>query len=462
MKRSKVALSVTALTLAITMPLGDAAGALPAIADPTGFTGPPPEDPKGDGALYVYLGNHRQSPVSREDALSRMVEQAPKGESLYDLHKDRKYVTVTDSSEYDEQQGVFTSTADTVGYEECEDHTSDGEFWFKNRFNLCMTQKVAAVHLDPDTHVPVGTSWFEATVIATAVPGQQHLRFGIRMRHEKDTGATGTPGLIGITLDCANADTSRTSSCTSEADEPGLAIGYPIASWKTSLSGLPFGFTVQTTTTAVPGTDKYAAELRGYFSYLFRVTATSSGLPPNSVNLKNEFWRCDSAAYVFNTNGQCVFHHVISSLQMSASSPTFGLSASFIRDAQNGGPNIAPAISGKKVPGRFQESELHRLYKAYDTGKKIPASRRKIKRTCRDYFGSNYTRGPGGIKVECDEYPFATTYENSAQVDEQSVWDYAVRPVPRTDNGAAGRFYGEWMGRDRILDLDPFYVIITP
>ncbi|WP_447002386.1 NucA/NucB deoxyribonuclease domain-containing protein [Saccharothrix isguenensis] len=227
------------------------------------------------------------------------------------------------------------------------------------------------------------------------------------------------------------------------------------------MNGSPFGLTVKTATTAVPSSDKYRDELRGYFSYLFTATALAQGFPPDTVNLKNEFFRCDSASYVA-TNGQCVFYHAISSLQMSATDEDMGKSASFIRDAQNGGPNVEPAISGKQVPGKYGESELHRLYKAYDTTKSIKASRRKIKRSCITYFGSKYTQGSNGEKMQCDEYPFATTYENSSRVDPASVWNYAVRPVVATHNEAAGRYYGGWMTTDRLLDGDPFYVIIMP
>ncbi|GAB2968175.1 hypothetical protein GCM10027184_16490 [Saccharothrix stipae] len=466
LSRRKTVVAAVALALAVIIPAGDLTANPPAVAAPAGTpvpTGTPAPDEPGTDREPARLnaGGPDQHSPSREEAIEHLLRQAPKGDDLYHLHRDRKYKVSTHPSEYDEQSGTFQALADDVGYEECEENTEVEKFWFKNRFNLCMTQEVEVAHFQLPNPVPVGHSFFEATVIATAVPGTQDTRFGIRLRHLRDVGTT-VPSVMGITLDCFNADPSRTSTCAAEADEPALAVGYPFAAWQGALSGLPFGFTTRTTTTAVPGTDKYAAELRGYFSYLFHIRIASQGLPPNSTALRHEFWRCDSALYVYNTNGRCVFHHAISSIQMSATSATMGKSASFIRDAQNGGPNVAPIISGKKVPGRFGESELHRLYKAYDTNKKIPASRRKIKRTCRDYFSSNYTRGPGGMKMECDEYPFATTYENAALVDPQSVWNYAVRPVPRTDNGAAGNYYGEWLSRDRLLDGDPFYVIITP
>ncbi|WP_173140936.1 NucA/NucB deoxyribonuclease domain-containing protein [Kibdelosporangium persicum] len=112
------------------------------------------------------------------------------------------------------------------------------------------------------------------------------------------------------------------------------------------------------------------------------------------------------------------------------------------------------------MPGRLGHSPLHRLAPRYDINSNIPGSRRKVRRTCRHYFGAKYTSGPNNTKRECDEYPFATTYQNAAKVNEHALDSFAVRAITASHNGTAGNLYGTWLGSDHILDGDPFYVVV--
>jgi hypothetical protein len=113
----------------------------------------------------------------------------------------------------------------------------------------------------------------------------------------------------------------------------------------------------------------------------------------------------------------------------------------------------------QKVPGVIGDIPLHRLHSSYDTNNDIRASRRRVPKTCRLYWGPKYTANK---TKQCDEYPFATTYENSARVDATTSYDYAVRPIKKEHNETAGFPYGAWLGADRILDGDPFFVRIVP
>ncbi|MFD1145657.1 NucA/NucB deoxyribonuclease domain-containing protein [Saccharothrix hoggarensis] len=466
MYRRKILSLLAILALATVVPASDIAVATP--PEQASAAAPVPVLPDGKATdssrhdpVSLTLGDPTTSEAETRREMEDLAASLPKGEALYKLWRDRKYVVVNDPARYDEKTGESAEPV-PVDFDECADTAGDNAFWFRDRFNLCMTQGVQAKQMAVVNGVPqqIGTAYFKATVIATTTPGSHEIRFGLRMRFDRQVGEIDPAGVMGFRLGCQNADAARTSTCRAHADDPQLSIGYPIADWKLGLPG-PFWFTVATTTTAVPTSDKYAAELRGYFSYLFTVWGRSAGLPEDTANLRYELFRCDSATYILSSS-RCVFHHVISSLQMSASHDTMGESATFIRDAQNGGPIIAPANPGKKVPGRYLESELHRLYSGYDTSKSIKASRRKVHRTCVNYFGSNFAKGPNGRTMQCDEYPFAATYENSARVNPASVWDYAVRPVEESHNGSAGGRYSAWLREDRILDGDPFYVIITP
>ncbi|MFC9223839.1 hypothetical protein ACFT8W_24440 [Streptomyces hygroscopicus] len=79
------------------------------------------------------------------------------------------------------------------------------------------------------------------------------------------------------------------------------------------------------------------------------------------------------------------------------------------------------------------------------------------------YFGDGY--GQGG-KFECDEYPFASTYEGAAEHE----WDpdakkdnYSVLPIDAKQNGDAGLLLQGFYAKNRMLDglEDGFIVKIT-
>nr|WP_239085294.1 hypothetical protein [Streptomyces halstedii] len=70
-------------------------------------------------------------------------------------------------------------------------------------------------------------------------------------------------------------------------------------------------------------------------------------------------------------------------------------------------------------------------------------------------WGSDYATSVPGVNRECDEYPFASTYEGAAQHAKDSSKpkdNYSARPLPKTDNGAAGNILKAFMDRNRILD----------
>jgi len=147
--------------------------------------------------------------------------------------------------------------------------------------------------------------------------------------------------------------------------------------------------------------------------------------------------RCDSATYV--NGSKCVFPRVASVLEFSASDTAISDSSQFIRDAQTDITRTKPGTPGKRVPGIPGipgDSPLHRLYSAYDVKTDIKASRRRVPKTCRTYWGPKYTLG--GTR-QCDEYPFATTYENSARINTHTVFAYAVRTIKKEHNETAGR-----------------------
>ncbi|MFG2987483.1 NucA/NucB deoxyribonuclease domain-containing protein [Streptomyces sp. NPDC048258] len=127
------------------------------------------------------------------------------------------------------------------------------------------------------------------------------------------------------------------------------------------------------------------------------------------------------------------------------------------RRPPSGGVGVRDAL--KNVPGDTIQEPLHRLF--LDT-KRHDRNRAVAVRECKRYWGANYTDGG----KECDEFPFASTYEGSA-VEEYDPHveknNFSVLPVPGGENGAAGTLLRGFYNNNRIIDglEDGFIVKIS-
>ncbi|MFI0715801.1 hypothetical protein ACH4SK_35315 [Streptomyces inhibens] len=83
------------------------------------------------------------------------------------------------------------------------------------------------------------------------------------------------------------------------------------------------------------------------------------------------------------------------------------------------------------------------------------ANRRAAVSMCVTYWGRNYaTSDPAGPR-ECDEYPFASTYEGAAQSSKEPSApknNFSALPIPKPQNGAGGTILALFHDKNRILD----------
>jgi hypothetical protein len=168
--------------------------------------------------------------------------------------------------------------------------------------------------------------------------------------------------------------------------------------------------------------------------------------------------RCDSAPYiqvggVTYTSG-CVFSYTNPFWTVSKTAdPRISESAQHWYDAFVYPGTTAPTKLTKLIPGKYGTSNfMHRLY--YNSTR-IRANGDAAKKTCDVYFP--FQTG-GTTKHDCDEIPFARTYEGASVGDN----NYSAYPVLSTDNQLSGSFWGAWLSQDRILDGDRFQIQITP
>ncbi|MBB4910568.1 hypothetical protein [Actinophytocola algeriensis] len=428
----------------------------------TASTAPSPstQNAPSDGLVIGDETSGKSFPEQNTEIEARLRDQ-PKGDELYRMAEDGEYLVTTDarSPRLNLPGTVGVNAIDPVTWQECASHFNIdvAPYWFKNKYNICRRSPVTLLFVRRDDHgtvVDSGTVEFQLEFIGTMRSTENVIDFRFRMLNFQTTGWTDPTWLFHIQLPCLNADPARTSDCTTPTGTPSF-YEMPVSEWQRR-AGEEFGIAKAGTTTAVPAGDKYRAELRGFFAFGLQLTLFTPQGPQSDVT-PDEIFRCDIANYI--SGSRCNFNNVGSVLEFSLSDSTLSQSAEFINDAQTDITRTSPGIPGKKVPGAPGDIPLHRLYKAYDTDNTIQASRRKVPKTCRRYHGPGYTKG--GTK-QCDEYPLATTYENSVRVDTRTVYDYAVKAIDKDHNEKAGRVYGSWLSADHILDYDPFWVKIVP
>ncbi|GAA0437961.1 hypothetical protein GCM10010357_69220 [Streptomyces luteireticuli] len=135
-------------------------------------------------------------------------------------------------------------------------------------------------------------------------------------------------------------------------------------------------------------------------------------------------------------------------LVMSLKDPKVDQSARHILDAQQFPERTFRSWPGKTVPGG-NGRPLHRLINPDLQGK----NRDNSIKQCKDVWG-DYS----GTRLECDEYPFASTREGSLKGDNR----YSVRLIDGDDNREGGLRIQKVYEENRVLDNDPFYVKIVP
>ncbi len=136
-------------------------------------------------------------------------------------------------------------------------------------------------------------------------------------------------------------------------------------------------------------------------------------------------------------------------------------SARHIDDALHRPERTFPSFIGKTIPGEYlpalgtSQRPLHRLIDSVAND----SNRTAAGRICDDVWGSD-GRSPN---LNCDEYPFASTYEGAYTSTSSgtllAVWNGSARLINGDDNQTAGRYLNtRFYTVNRILDSDPFFV----
>jgi hypothetical protein len=193
--------------------------------------------------------------------------------------------------------------------------------------------------------------------------------------------------------------------------------------------------------------------------------------PPNATltgDLKGDLFflppRWDAAKYLANSTGGgnpdkrgAASFAYIGTLTYSAKAGAKERAvAQHIKTAFTKPADTKPYMSAKKVPGQTPQEPLHRTVNKT----RRDDNRKASVKQCKRYWGANYTQG--GAR-ECDEYPFATTYEGAAEHDydaDAKKFNFSVKPIATADNGAGGNLLLSFYAKNRIIDgMDDGFIV---
>ncbi|MFD5734917.1 hypothetical protein ACFWIY_19125 [Streptomyces sioyaensis] len=139
-----------------------------------------------------------------------------------------------------------------------------------------------------------------------------------------------------------------------------------------------------------------------------------------------------------------------------ATAPERGV-AQHIKTAFTQPSRTKPTNPAKKVAGQEPKHPLHRI--AADTARH-DRNRVLAVADCKRYFGPKYSQNN---TKDCDEYPFASTYEGAAEFEytaDVMKNNYSVLPVDKKQNGDAGTLLKSFYAKNRVIDgLEDGFVV---
>ncbi|MCC0097629.1 hypothetical protein K7B10_23165 [Streptomyces flavotricini] len=345
----------------------------------------------------------------------------------------------------------YPEPARALTLEECRGNLAGASrVYVKSRFAVCTGLKVTTVWEKQSG--AVGTSSYTVYVRGT-VPKEadRTMYFDYDVTDFTAVGSTGVSGLkIGLKSDIAADWPAAATPVTSKT--------LPVTKTWLEMRSNPH-YTHSVRYAPGQGSGAGAADVVAAV-YQPEVTSTlPAGWVGESPKTGKPFMfapRWDSASYLRNSTG--------AGNPANKGGAAFSMIATLEYSSQPGAPEQAvaehikqafanpkatkPLNALKNVPGDTIQEPLHRLFLDQ---KRLERNRAVAVRECKRYWGANYTDGG----KECDEFPFASTYEGSA-IEEYDTHvernNFSVLPIPGDQNGAGGTLLRGFYNANRLID----------
>ncbi|WP_222316479.1 NucA/NucB deoxyribonuclease domain-containing protein [Streptomyces cavourensis] len=330
---------------------------------------------------------------------------------------------------------------------ECAQHESEAKTqtgWVKSRFESCHKRHYDLVLRDKQNKEQRGRLIFDSWVLGFTLDGTRQVDFVASVEDIQVATSGGEDAKqwkIGQRF---------SSSIDAGSSDPDPKVNAPSKTERDELLGV--WDSTPTWTLAYTSPDKGPLYSQGNAQRVMSVhdmtiTVTSPTVDPYvEVGSYQATVRFDYAGPVAGKYKGAVFTKARVELVMSRTDPEVNESSLHIYDALKRPERTFPSSASKSVPGETEP--LHRMV---DTKKSEDQRANSIKE-CKKVWG-DYS----GTSLQCDEYPFASTYEGSLAGDGR----FSVRLIEGSDNEAGGRMLNATYTLNRIIDGDPFYVKIV-
>ncbi|MEU8194597.1 DNRLRE domain-containing protein [Microbispora amethystogenes] len=161
--------------------------------------------------------------------------------------------------------------------------------------------------------------------------------------------------------------------------------------------------------------------------------------------------RCDSATSN-NFIGGCVFNNVLSSVEFELGKG-YDKAYKHYWKACFTPSDTYPHNPVKQLPGcpKILPDHVQRPTYLLHRGDQQTNNNSRAATRCNSLWPNYAAAG-----LECDEYPFASSKERSAEIDQ--LRSFSVCTIPGTENGAAGAPLNRMYSRDRLLVGDPYFI----
>jgi hypothetical protein len=339
--------------------------------------------------------------------------------------------------------------ARTMTFDECKKGLgSDKKFYIKSRFAVCNGASFLQTWVQNNR--PVGQSMFNVRVIGTIPVNSRTITF---QYYFTDFTTTGRTGALSMPI------TTKGNMPQSWPSRARYTRGGSLPTASKTFAQLKAARTFNQTVTAAPGqgssgsTDLVFAVYEPTVAYTAPAPWKLSGSTGGKLFMLAPRW--DAATYLANSTGggnpakkgAATFSY-ITALTLSAKPGALEQAeAAHIRQAFLTPLDTKPYMSAKKVPGQTANDPLHRTV----SSARIDKNRYEAVKQCKRYWGDNYASGG----KECDEYPFASTYEGAAEPSydpDAKKFNFSAKPIPRDDNQAGGLILKSFYAKNRIID----------
>ncbi|MFJ4478690.1 FG-GAP-like repeat-containing protein [Streptomyces xanthochromogenes] len=318
--------------------------------------------------------------------------------------------------------------------------------WIKSRFETRMHRPYDLVLRSTDGKETIGRLWFDAWILAFSYDGDRRVDYVSSVENVRVQTAGGEDATkwrvfeqFKHTIDAGSGDPNPHVTAPKQTDRDAL-----LGEWNTQPQ-----WTVKYT--SPDGGPLYSQgnqqRVNAIMSMSLSVSSPSSTKTYQEVDAFHSNVRFDYAGPVAGKYKGTAFTQAHVTFRPRLDDPLGWETARHIDDALHHPNRTFPAAFPKYIPG--EKDPLHRVLDPA----RVDANRAAANATCNDVWGSY-----DGYKLNCDEYPFASTYEGSAKPGKM----YSARLIDADDNQKVGRDLNtQFYTVNRILDNDAFYVAVN-